>query len=117
MRKLGVLGLLSVCGIALVAALLVGGSPLARAQDADAGTPAATQSQDSPRQGQSVVVAVAVIVVPECPPGYDPVEAHPAATPGGGGGAGGAGGVAFAIAAAPECAGGGSVTEMGTPVP
>lgn len=73
--------------------------------------------QEAQRDGKGIVVAVAVIVVPECPEGFDPVEVHPAATPGGGGGAGGAGGVAFAIAAAPECAGGGSVTAMETPTP
>ena len=73
--------------------------------------------QDARQGGKGIVVAVAVIVVPECPEGFDPVEIHPAATPGGGGGAGGAGGVAFAIAAAPECAGGSAVTEMATPTP
>jgi hypothetical protein len=81
------------------------------------GMDARPMMQEAQRGGKGIVVAVAVIVVPECPEGFDPVEIHPAATPGGGGGAGGAGGVAFAIAAAPECAGGGSVTEMGTPTP
>ena len=81
------------------------------------GIDARPMMQEAQRGGKGIVVAVAVIVVPECPEGFDPVEIHPAATPGGGGGAGGAGGVAFAIAAAPECAGGGSVTAMGTPTP
>ncbi len=67
------------------------------------------------RGGAGVVVAVAVVVVPECPDGYDPAEVFPAATPGGGGGGGGAGGVAVAIAAAPECVGGGALAA--TPVP
>lgn len=53
-----------------------------------------------------LVVAVAVVAVPQCPVGYVPAEIAPAATPGGGGGGGGAGGVAVAIAAAPECVGG-----------
>lgn len=83
----------------------------------DGGMDARPLMQEAEREGKGIVVAVAVIVVPECPEGFDPVEIHPAATPGGGGGAGGAGGVAFAIAAAPECAGGGAVTEMGTPTP
>jgi hypothetical protein len=65
-----------------------------------------------------LVVALAVVVVPECPDGYNPAEIHPLATPGGGGGGGGAGGVAMAIAAAPECVGpGAGHTEPGTPTP
>jgi hypothetical protein len=63
-----------------------------------------------------LVVALAVVVVPECEDGYVPAEVAPAATPGGGGGGGGAGGVAVAIAAAPECVGGASPSISGTPV-
>lgn len=76
-----------------------------------------TAAPERDRSVSGVVVAVAVVVAPECPEGFDPVEVHPAATPGGGGGAGGAGGVAMAIAAAPECAGGGAAASMGAPTP
>ena len=61
---------------------------------------------DAHRDGGGLVVALAVVVVPECSAGYIPAEIQPMATPGGGGGGGGAGGVAVAIAAAPECVGG-----------
>lgn len=67
-----------------------------------------------------LVIALAVVVVPECEEGYTPAEATPVATPGGGGGGGGAGGVAVAIAAAPECVGGAVESERaptGTPQP
>jgi hypothetical protein len=67
------------------------------------------------RGGAGLVVALAVVVVPECPDGYDPAEVTTEATPGGGGGGNGGGGVAVAIAAAPECAGAGGPTA--TPAP
>jgi hypothetical protein len=76
----------------------------------------ATSTPEAVRQGAGVVVAVAVVVVPECREGYSPAEIHPMATPGGGGGGGGGGGVALAIAAAPECVGPGAVAEA-TPAP
>jgi hypothetical protein len=65
-------------------------------------------------ESAGLVVAVAVVAVPQCPAGYIPAEIEPAATPGGGGGGGGAGGVAVAIAAAPECVGGATAA---TPTP
>ena len=72
------------------------------------------------RDGGGLVVALAVVVVPECPAGYSPAEIQPVATPGGGGGGGGAGGVAVAIAAAPECVGAevsNDAVAAGTPEP
>jgi hypothetical protein len=78
-----------------------------------AGTPVAAQPG-------GLVVALAVVSVPQCPAGYIPAEIAPVATPGGGGGGGGAGGVAVAIAAAPECVGsraGHDAMPSGTPTP
>lgn len=117
-RPLGSEQDLSNPGGAPAAALLASVAPdLVAADPAVEGTPGAG------RGGAGLVVALAVVVVPECPAGYDPAEIHPAATPGGGGGGGGGGGVAMAVAAAPECVGpsagdgGGAPAPTGTPTP
>ena len=78
-----------------------------------------TSSGATPTQ-TGVVLALALVVPPQCPDGYTPGELGPLATPGGGGGGGGAGSVAVAVAVAPECTGGEAgmaVPPMGTPVP
>jgi hypothetical protein len=84
------------------------------------GAPTDAPAGSTLSSGGGLVVALAVVVVPECEDGYVPAEVAPAATPGGGGGGGGAGGVAVAIAAAPECVGS-SLAEApaaaSTPVP
>ena len=70
--------------------------------------------------GTGVVLALALVVPPECPAGYTPAELGPVATPGGGGGGGGAGGVAVAVAAAPQCVSAGAGTGVmpaATPTP
>jgi hypothetical protein len=54
-------------------------------------------------EDQGLVMALALVVPPPCPPGTEPGSPELAATPGAGGGGGGAGGVAVAFAAAPAC--------------
>ena len=79
--------------------------------------PGAMTTPTPDRNSTGLVVALAVVVAPECPAGYTPAELQPVATPGGGGGGGGGGGVAVAIAAAPECAGAPAGSAAATPMP
>jgi hypothetical protein len=76
---------------------------------AAAATPAATTEEAA---DHGLVMAVALVVPPPCPPGTEPGSPSLAATPGAGGGGGGAGGVALAFAAAPAC-----IDVGATPVP
>jgi hypothetical protein len=66
----------------------------------------------APQPSGGLVLALAVVEPPHCPPGTEPGSPPLAATPNAGGGGGGAGGVAIAFAAAPAC------VEIGaTPAP
>ena len=70
------------------------------------------QAAATPGAERGLVLALALVMPPPCPPGTEPGSPSLAATPGGGGGAGGAGGVALAVAAAPAC-----IDVGATPVP
>ncbi|MFN8594292.1 MAG: hypothetical protein U0031_22790 [Thermomicrobiales bacterium] len=69
-------------------------------------------SVEPANQGSGLVMALALVVPPPCPPGTEPGNPSLASTPGAGGGGGGSGGVAVAFAAAPSC-----IDAGATPVP
>jgi hypothetical protein len=74
-------------------------------------TPIAEEATTEEGVPSGLVMALALVVPPACPPGTAPEAPQDAATPLAGGGGGGSGAFAVALAAAPAC------VAQGTPTP